>query len=124
MPRLTERQKAEVITDFAAGKSKTDISQKFKISITAVSKILNNQKSLESAKKFTKSSAELRKDIIDKATIALYGKDFEDLPSETLLKIIERLSILESNSVIGSENDLKIVVEKKIVDLTKKDGND
>jgi len=39
--RLTDKQKAEVITDFTAGKTKTDIAQKFNISITAVSKILN-----------------------------------------------------------------------------------
>ena len=116
MPRLTDRQKAEVITDFTAGKTKTEIAKKFNISITAVSKILGDIKSLESVKKLSKSSAELRKDIIAKATDALYSKDFDKLPAESLLKIIERLSLLEDDN---TNEELKVVVEKRIVDLTK-----
>ena len=109
MPRLTDKEKAEVITDFTAGKNKSDIAKKFNISITAVSKILKNTESLEKVQKLSKSSAELRRGIIDKATYSLYGRDFDKLNAETLLKIIERLSLLEDDKITSSDN--KAVVE-------------
>lgn len=95
MSKLTEQQKVEVITDFTAGKSKTSIAKKFNVSITAISKILGNTKSLEKVKKSSKSSKELRREIICKATNSLYTKNFDELPPDVLLKIIERLSLLE-----------------------------
>lgn len=95
MSKLASKQKAEVITDFASGKTKSEIAKKFNVSITAISKILKNEKSLEEVQKSSKSSKELRTEIKEKATLALYEKDFDKLAPETLLKIIERLSILD-----------------------------
>lgn len=124
--RLTDKQKAEVIKEFAAEKSKSDIARKFNISVTAVSKILKRYESSKNVEKFniksSKSSAEIRKDIINRAETALSEQDFSKLAPETLLKIIERLSILEDSKQQG--NDLKIIVERKIVDLTNKNGAD
>lgn len=119
MPRLTDKEKAEVITDFTAGKNKSDIAKKFNISITAVSKILKNVKSLENVKKLSKSSAELRKEIIDKATVSLYNKNFDSLPPETLIKVIERLSLLEDERT--TDNNNKAVVEFVFKDTAIKD---
>lgn len=93
--RLTDKQKREVITDYASGKNITDIAKKFQVSHTAISKILKNAPSFNVDEKVSKSSKELRKEIISKATNALYGKNFQELAPDTLLKIIERLSILE-----------------------------
>ena len=107
--RLTELEKAEVITDFTAGKTKTEIAKKFSVSITAISKILGNTKSLEKVKKSSKSSKELRREIINKATNSLYAKDFNELPPEVLLKIIERLSLLEPEEK-GKEANVPTVV--------------
>lgn len=101
MAKLTEKQKKEVVSDFASGKTKTWIAKKFGISDTAVSKILKNYKSSKSLEKldggtFDKpEQQEIRREIIGKATEALYEKDYDKLSAETLLKIIERLSILE-----------------------------
>lgn len=102
MTKLTEQERAEVVSDFASGKSKTEIARKFNLSVTAISKILSKFQSLKNDEKFSSkpnkkfsNSKEVRKEIIEKATTALYEKDFEQLPPETLLKIIERLSILE-----------------------------
>ena len=124
--RLTDKQKAEVIKDLAAGKSKSNIARKFNISVTAVSKILKRYESSKNSEKFniksSKSSAEIRKDIIERAETALAEKEFDKLAPETLLKIIERLSILEDSKQQG--NDLKIIVERKVVDLTNKNGDD
>lgn len=120
--RLTDKQKAEVITDYTAGKTKSDISRKFNISITAVSKILKNEKSLDKVKKSSKSSAEIRKDIIKRAETALAGKEFDKLAPETLLKIIERLSILEDNKTTSSDN--KVVVEFVFKDTAINENDD
>ncbi len=93
--RLTDIEKAEVVTDFIAGKTKTEIAKKFSVSVTAISKILGNVESLKEVKKSSKSSKEIRRDIIRKATNSLYLKNFDELSPETLLKIIEKLSLLE-----------------------------
>lgn len=115
--RLTDKEKAEVIADYASGLSKTDIAQKFKVSVTAISKILSNPKSLKNEKKLSekslKSQRELRQDIISKATDALYSKDYDELPAETLLKIIERLSMLDKDTPTSDPQDeLKAIVDK------------
>lgn len=126
--RLTDKERAEVSMDYASGKRKSEIAKKFKISPTAISKILEKYKSSKIGKKVqsksSKTQRELRQDIIAKATEGLYYKvteEPENLPAETLLKIIERLSLIDNNNKDGSE--LKIIVEKKIVDLTAKDGD-
>lgn len=121
--RLTDKQKAEVIKEFAAGKSKSDIARKFNISVTAVSKILKSYESSKNGEKFNlkslKSSAEIRKDIISRAETALSEKEFHKLAPETLLKIIERLSTLEENKTTDSNN--KAVVEFVFKDTSLKE---
>ncbi len=106
--KLTDKDKAVIITDYAAGKTKSEIAKKFNVSITAVSKILKSDKSLDKVKKLSKSSAELRKDIIRKATETLYEKDFVKFAPETLLKIIERLSILEPDN--EKREDIQVIL--------------
>lgn len=118
MPRLTDRQKTEVVTDYASGKSKTEIARKFGVSDTAISKILKNYKSSESLAKFknqTNLNLEKRdnkliaKDIVAKAFNALDGQAFEKMHPETLLKIIERLTFL-----YGQGNDAKSKLDELI----------
>lgn len=121
--RLTDKQKREVITDYASGKNITDIAKKFQVSHTAISKILKNAPSFKVDEKVSKSSKELRKEIINKATNALYGKDFEKLAPDTLLKIIERLSILEpveEKAQRDKEEKQKTTVSFEFTDTTIK----
>ena len=124
--RLTDKQKAEVIKEFAAEKSKSEIARKFNISVTAVSKILKRYESSKNGEKFniksSKSSAEIRKNIIRRAETALHEKDFNKLAPETLLKIIERLSILEDNKTTSSDN--KAVVEFVFKDTAINENDD
>lgn len=101
--KLTDKEKREIITDYASGKSITDIAKKFQVSHTAISKILKGAKSFKTDEKVSKSSKELRKGCISKAENALYGLDYSKLHAETLLKIIERLSILEPKGEEESE---------------------
>ena len=42
--RLTDKQRAEVVTDYASGKTKSEIARKFKVSPNAISKILSEEK--------------------------------------------------------------------------------
>ena len=121
--RLIDEQKREVITDYASGKTITEIAKKFQVSHTAISKILKNAQSFKVDEKVSKSSKELRKEIINKATNALYGKDFEKLAPDTLLKIIERLSILEpveEKAQRDKEEKQKTTVSFEFTDTTIK----
>ena len=93
MPRLTQKQKSEILTEYVAGKSKSELARKFKVSVTAISKILESVESLKNGKK-SLNQRELGNAIISKATESLYVKDFNEMHPETLLKIIERLSLL------------------------------
>lgn len=91
--RLTDKEKAAIVHEFAAGKNKTEIAKKFGVSDTAVSKILQkyqSSKSLESLTKFEGSSEKVRKkrkeirtEIIDSAYEALAEKNYEKLSAET-----------------------------------------
>lgn len=112
--RLTDKEKAEVVADFLAGISKSDIAKKFQVSHTAISKILSKVESFNSDEKVSKSCKELRKEIITKATNALYVKDFDKLAPDTLLKIIERLSLLEPETKHEDES-IKVILEVKDV---------
>ena len=126
MPRLTPKQKSEILTDYVSGKSQSEIARKFKVSVTTISKILKTAESLKNSNK-SLNREQLGNSIIEKAPVALYGKDFNVMHPETLLKIIERLSLLynaENGTQNGNKGELKIIVEKKVVDLSnpKKDG--
>lgn len=114
MPRLTQKQKSEILTEYVAGKSKSELARKFQISHTAISKILESVKSFKNGKK-SLNQRELGNAIISKATESLYLKDFNEMHPETLLKIIERLSLLykgENGGVNANNGELKIIVEK------------
>ena len=112
---LTDKERTQVVTDYASGKSKTEIARKFGISDTAVSKILKKYKSLESKPILTnpnldnRGNKEIAKDIVRKAFAALDAKAFEKMYPETLLKIIERLTFL-----YGQGNDSKSKLDELI----------
>ena len=105
MPRLNPKQKSEILTDYVSGKSQSEIARKFKVSVTTISKILKNAESLKNANK-SLNREQLGNSIIEKAVFALHGKDFNDMHPETLLKIIERLSLLY-NAENGTPNGKK-----------------
>ena len=99
---LTDKQKAEVITDFAAGKTKSDIARKFNVSPNAISKILKKCQSSKSGAKVQSESSKqnnhiLAKEIIDKAMLSVV-KDIEKTSPMDRIKIVERLTILYGNN--------------------------
>jgi transposase-like protein len=124
--RLSDNQKQEIVTDFASGKSKSEIARKFKVSVTAISKILNNSEvrdKLSTKLNKFKSNKEYAKEIISTAYNSLLSKNFDKLSAETLLKIIERLSLLYNNSFDDNEEETisEVVVsfeDSSIEDIT------
>ena len=115
--RLTDKQKAEVVTDFRAFKSKSEIAKKFNISVTAVSKILKSYESSKSLEKFnkvhpTKTQKEMSNEIVEKATVALLDKDFNKMCPETLVKIIERMTFVHKDMQGDPKGELQAIVER------------
>lgn len=106
--KLTDKDKQDIISARAVGMSLSEIAEKFTVSKTAISKILKQEKSLRNVQKFT-NSADIRKDIISRAEKALSEKDFNELAPETLLKIIERLSLLDAGN-ISEDKEIKVTL--------------
>ena len=111
--KLTDKERAEIVTEYSVGlKTKSDLAKKFNVSVTAISKILESAKSLKTADK-SLNAVDMRREIVGKATEALYGKNFDKLAPETLLKIIERLSMLDRDTPTSDPQDeLKAIVDK------------
>lgn len=117
--RLTDKQKAEVIRDYACGKSQTEIAKKLKISDAAVSKILKaekvklSEKKLNPKLKLNKTQKEMSDEIVEKATVALLEKNYEKMSPETLVKIIERMTFIYKDE----KNEEPITaIEVRVVD--------
>jgi transposase-like protein len=117
MGRLTDKQRAEVITDYASGRTKSDIARKFNVSPNAISKILNNFKSSRSEEEVQTSSKtdnkEVARTIYNKAMESLKEKVDKASASE-LLKIIEYYDIKYNFAEEGSDEKvtaISIVVE-------------
>ena len=95
--RLTDKQRAEVVTDYASGKTKSEIARKFKVSPNAISKILNKFKS---SREENKGSGEVQKQdnkeiarvIYDRAMVVLHER-IDTATASELLKIIDYYDI-------------------------------
>ena len=112
MPRLTDKQRKEVVDDYRAGKLQTDIAKKLNITDAAVSKILKTEKS---KKRFplNKTQKEMSDEIVEKATVALLEKNYEKMSPETLVKIIERMTFIYKDE----KNEEPITaIEVRVVD--------
>lgn len=118
--KLTDAQKADVIRDFAANMTVNQIARKYKVSHHTISAILKNGKAQTIAKNANesannkKSRKEYQRLIVDSAYTALVTKDFNDLPAETLLKIIERMTYMENISTddITQREELSAIVDQ------------
>ena len=114
--KLTDKERAEIVTEYSVGlKSKSDLAKKFNVTVQAISKILSSAEKLKKAPKSSNSlnAVDMRREIVGKATEALYGKNFDKLAPETLLKIIERLSLLDRDTPTSDPQDeLKAIVDK------------
>ena len=105
MAKITEHDKAEIIKQYASGRSVREIAQSLHVSHTAISKILNKIKSCQEQGKVDKTlqkvskqnNHELAKQIIDKAMLSVV-KDIEKTSPMDRIKIVERLTLLYGNN--------------------------
>lgn len=123
MAKLTEKDRASIIKEYAAGKSVRELAKKFTVSPTAISKILKSVKSLQNEGKSLQKSLQPKQDnqalaqmIIDKAVAGLV-KDIEKASVKDKLQAIERLSALYG---IEENKDGKIEFVFEVRDLTRK----
>lgn len=122
MAKLTEKDRASIIKEYAAGKSVRELAKKFTVSPTAISKILKSVKSLQNEGKSLQKSLQPKQDnqalaqmIIDKAVAGLV-KDIEKASVKDKLHAIERLSALYG---IEENKDGKIEFVFEVRDLTR-----
>ena len=122
MAKLTEKDRASIIKEYAAGKSVRELAKKFTVSPTAISKILKSVKSLQNEGKSLQKSLQPKQEnqalaqmIIDKAVAGLV-KDIEKASVKDKLQAIERLSALYG---IEENKDGKIEFVFEVRDLTR-----
>lgn len=122
MAKLTEKDRASIIKEYAAGKSVRELAKKFTVSPTAISKILKSVKSLQNEGKSLQKSLQPKQDnqalaqmIIDKGVAGLV-KDIEKASVKDKLQAIERLSALYG---IEENKDGKIEFVFEVRDLTR-----
>lgn len=109
MAKLEEHKK-EIVRLFASGMSKSEIAKRFQVSHTAISKILNNEKSFNESEKVSKQdNKKLANTIIDKAMMQAL-KNIDKVSPLDCIRIVERLSILWGNND-NEKSKLELVVE-------------
>ena len=120
MAKITEHDKAEIIKQYASGRSAREIAESLHVSHTAISKILNKIKSCHEEGKVDKSlqkvakqnNHELAKQIIDKAMLSVV-KDIEKTSPMDRIKIVERLMFL-----YGNNEDQKSALDRVVDAIT------
>lgn len=123
MPRLTDKERKDVVVEYRAGKSQTDIAKKLNVSVAAVSKILNKAKSknCETKVKLNKTQREMSDEIVEKATVALLKKNYDKMSPKTLVKIIERMTFVYKDA---EKTEPITAIEVRVVDGAKDDTED
>ena len=138
--RLTDKQKQEICKLYFGGeKTKAELAKSFNVSHTAISKILNDEKVSKSFKSLSDETSteyqlsmiaylESKKGVVqDLITIALDGLKGKIAKAslKDTVNAIEKLAAVFKDNGLNGENgtagELKIVVEKRIVDLSKGD---
>jgi transposase-like protein len=108
--RLTDKERAEVVTDYASGKTKSEIARKFKVSPNAISKILNKFKSSKNKEEVQsegqkKDNKKIARIIYERAMEALERK-INYASATELLKIIDYYDIKYNFSDEHSEESI------------------
>lgn len=143
MRKLTDNQKREICRLFYGGeKTKAELARSFNVSHTAISKILNDaevagsfknlsdETSMESQLSmvaYLESKKSVAQELITVALDSVKGKIAKASLKDTV-NAIEKLATVFKDSGTGENgnvgaNELRIVVEKKVVDLTKGEEN-
>ena len=114
MAKITEQDKAEIIKQYACGRSAREIAKSLHVSHTAISKILNEIKSCQEEKKVATTVAKqdnraIAKFFEDKVMLSL-ERDIDKTSPLDRIKIVERLRFLYGDND-SEKSKLQEVVE-------------
>lgn len=135
MARLTSRQRQAVIARYLAGESIASLAKEYNISYQALAKQVKQEKVVESLKKveneqamtmaaFIQSKKEQTQDIIEALLDKLQDKIDKASLKDCIAGIKDLASLYlerEDNSI---DNTVKVVIERKVQDLTDETDNE
>lgn len=135
MARLTSRQRQAVIARYLAGESIASLAKEYNISYQALAKQVKQEKVVESLKKveneqamtmaaFIQSKKELTQDIIEQLLCKLQDKIDKASFKDCIAGIKDLASLYlerEDNSI---DNTVKVIIERKVQDLTDETDNE
>lgn len=135
MARLTSRQRQAVIARYLAGESIASLAKEYNISYQALAKQVKQEKVVESLKKveneqaltmaaFIQSKKEQTQDIIEALLDKLQDKIDKASFKDCIAGIRDLASLYlerEDNSI---DNTVKVVIERKVQDLTDETDNE
>nr|DAW41937.1 MAG TPA: ECF sigma factor [Caudoviricetes sp.] len=135
MARLTSRQRQAVIARYLAGESIASLAKEYNISYQALAKQVKQEKVIESLKKveneqamtmaaFIQSKKEQTQDIIEALLDKLQDKIDKASFKDCIAGIKDLASLYlerEDNSI---DNTVKVVIERKVQDLTDETDNE
>lgn len=146
MKRLSAKEKREICRLYYGGeKTKSELARSFNVSHTAISKILNDEEVSKSFKNLSDETSiesqlsmvaylESKKTVAQELITAALESVKEKLSKASLkdtVIAIEKLATVFKDSETGKEgngngnaNELRIIVDKRVVDLTKEDNAD
>lgn len=135
MARLTSRQRQAVIARYLAGESIASLAKEYNISYQALAKQVKQEKVVESLRKveneqamtmaaFIQSKKEQTQDIIEALLDKLQDKIDKASFKDCIAGIKDLASLYlerEDNSI---DNTVKVVIERKVQDLTDETDNE
>lgn len=135
MARLTSRQRQAVIARYLAGESIASLAKEYNISYQALAKQVKQEKVVESLRKveneqamtmaaFIQSKKEQTQDIIEALLDKLQEKIDKASFKDCIAGIKDLASLYlerEDNSI---DNTVKVVIERKVQDLTDETDNE
>jgi predicted DNA-binding protein YlxM (UPF0122 family) len=140
--KLTDKQKKEIVAKYVSENvSQRELAKRYQTTQKTISKILNNEKVYQSISNFEDENTlsmlayvnekrGLAQRLITIALESVEGK-LKDASLKDTIGAIEKLSNVFKDGLDGNvgdngegnANELRIVVEKKVVDLSKEESN-
>ena len=135
MARLTSRQRQAVIARYLAGESIASLAKEYNVSRQALAKQVKQGKVAESLQKvtdeqtmtmaaFIQSKKELTQDIIEQLLCRLEDKIDKASLKDCILGIKELSSLYLEREDKSIDDTIKVVIERKVQDLTDETDNE
>ena len=115
--KLTKQDKTEILKLYACGYSACEIAKKFNVSHTAISKILNNEKSCnykeKVSEKFQQNSKQNNHELAKRITDIAMASTLEDI---TKCSPMDRIRIVERLHILYGDNENQKSALDRVID--------